>query len=132
YSIPAPILNAVGYSDLTSMTASGGVLLVYLSRLDWTHQLPYTNITSNWHARWYLRDNPGFNYFYLTVQRPSGTTALPEDIRDLTGNYKLRYVLIPAGIQINAAKAGEKDVLDAKAWQQMGYDEVKELLGLSD
>src|SRR5690606_23602072 len=105
YSIPAPILNAVGYRDLTSMTASGGVLLVFVSRLDWTHQLPYTNITSNWHARWYLRDNPGFNYFYLTVQRPSGTTALPEDIRDLTGNYKLRYVLIPAGIQINAAKA---------------------------
>ncbi len=132
YSIPAPILNAVGYSDLTSMTASGGVLLVYLSRLDWTHQLPYTNITSNWHANWYLRDNAGFNHFYLIVRRPSGTTALPEDIRDLTGNYKLRYVLIPAGIQINAAKAGEKDVLDAKAWQQMGYDEVKELLGLSD
>lgn len=132
YSIPAPILNAVGYSDLTSMTASGGVLLVYLSRLDWTHQLPYTNITSNWHANWYLRDNAGFNHFYLIVRRPSGTTALPEDIRDLTGNYKLRYVLIPAGIQINAAKAGEKDVLDAKAWQQMGYDEVKELLGLLD
>lgn len=133
YSIPSPILNAVGYSSLTSMTASGGVLLVYLSiNGAWTNQLPYTDITSNWHARWYLRDNAGFNYFYLNIRRLSGTTALPEDIRDLTGNYKLRYVLIPAGIQINAAKAGEKDVLDAKAWQQMGYDEVKELLGLSD
>src|SRR5690606_14998744 len=115
YSIPAPILNAVGYSDLTSMTASGGVLLVYLSRLDWTHQLPYTNIISNLHARWYLRDNPGFNYFYLTVQRPSGTTALPEDIRDLTGNFKLRQVLMPVPSQISADNGGERDVLLAKA-----------------
>ena len=132
YSIPSPILNAVGYSSLTSMSASGGVLLVYLSiNGAWTNQLPYTDITSNWHARWYLRDNAGFNYFYLNIRRLSGTTALPEDIRDLTGNYKLRYVLIPAGLQLSAKNNG-RDVVDIKALQQMGYNEVKELLGFSD
>jgi hypothetical protein len=50
----------------------------------------------------------------------------------LSNGKKIRYVLIPAGTQITVAKAGEKEFMDAKTLHQMGYDEVKELLGLSD
>ncbi|MBR9853895.1 MAG: hypothetical protein GYB37_04855 [Algicola sp.] len=132
YDIPAPILNAVGYTSLGNMLSDGGVFLVYFTDPGGYQQIPTPFIGSidNWQAFWYARTG-NFSTFYFVLES-LGSSSLPPFMIDLYNGKKIRYVLIPAGIQINAAKAGEKEFMDAKAWQQMDYDEVKELLGLPD
>lgn len=132
YDIPAPILNAVGYSSLGNMLTDGGVFLVYFTNENGFNQIPTPFIGSDgdYQVFWFIR-NGNYNTFYFAIQSLDSTPLTPSLI-DLSNGKKIRYVLIPAGIQINAAKAGGKDVLDAKTLQQMGYDEVKELLGLLD
>ena len=132
YDIPAPILNAVGYSSLGNMLTDGGVFLVYFTNENGYNQIPTPFIGSDgdYQVFWFIR-NGNYNTFYFALQSLSSTPLLPSLI-DLSNGKKIRYVLIPAGTQITVAKAGEKEFVDAKAWQQMGYDEVKELLGLLD
>lgn len=131
YGIPSPVLNAVGYVSLRNLESEGGVLLVYITSPNSTfiYPMPYIDF-NDWIAQ--FRINRSTSIFEFSVRSLDPTTPLPEEIRELTDNRKIRYVLIPAGIQVTVAKTGEKKFMDAKALQQMGYDEVKELLGLSD
>lgn len=131
YQIPAPIINAVGYSSLGNMLSDGGVLLVYITGESgwWQFPLPYFD-RDGWKARWYARTG-NYTNFYFNVSNPPGS-SLPQAIIDLTDGRKIRYVLIPAGIQINTAKIGEKDFLDASTLQQLSYDQVKELFDLEN
>jgi hypothetical protein len=130
YDIPAPILNAVGYTSLGNMLSDGGVFLVYFADSSgFQFPTPYIGVTNQFQVYWYT--GTGTNIFLFLVESLDGT-PLPPVMTDLNDGKKIRYVLIPAGTQITVAKAGEKEFVDAKTLQQMGYDEVKELLGLSD
>lgn len=88
------------------------------------------SIAEGWKARGYARTG-NYTNFYFNVSNPPGS-SLPQAIIDLTDGRKIRYVLIPAGIQINTAKIGEKDFLDASTLQQLSYDQVKELFDLEN
>lgn len=42
---------------------------------------------------------------------------------------KIRYVLIPAGIQLSAALRNRPNLKSKADWQKPGYHEIKEMLG---
>lgn len=125
YDIPAPILNAVGYTQLNTMLNNGGVLMVYLNYEAWNYQIPITIVTTlpNLFVNWQISENPNANTFLLSVYGRDNV-ALKSDLRNNPGNgtFKVRYVLIPAG----------KQFVTTANLKTMKYEEIKDLLNLKD
>lgn len=125
YDIPSPVLNAVGYTSLGEMIDKGGAFMVYFNHVDWSYQVPVTIVTvsPNMIVNWQISKSTNSNSFLFSVSG-ANNSALNTDLINNpgNGNYRIRYVLIPAGTQLPAT-ANLKN---------MSHEQVKGLLNLKD
>ncbi|HTM98723.1 MAG TPA: collagen-like protein [Pedobacter sp.] len=117
YPIPNPVLNAVGYADLDAMLDKGGILLVFFANGAFSYPVPSSPYLFD--VSMYSQRNTNSFDFVVTG---TNNTALPAALNNTpdNGTYKIRYVLVPAGLQITANLKNKS------------LDEVKTLFNLKD
>ena len=128
YSIPAPMFNAIGRTNLIDFLNNGGAILVYgkVSGSNAHYPFPFE-------AR-----NAKYNMIPLAVDmgiltleiRSIGTAALLDIEYDAARGNQFRYILISPGRQLTGAAPGETTALIN--WRKKSYEEVVSLLNLPD
>lgn len=125
YTIPAPILNAIGYPGLVHFYHAGGVLLAYGANYGTNHQRLFD----------YSYNNANYTFgssstaLTVTIQSES-SAALNEFQHDPVRGNQFRYVLISPDSQLTGAAPGE--TVANTNWSKKSYEEVKSLLNLQD
>ena len=139
YTIPSPIINAVGADDLNDMLNKGGAMLVYVSFYNLSnvsHPLPhlmtYDNIAVTDQTLISFKSTKTTNIFAITAQA-MGYYSVHQSLwwNNFGGplvRHRLRYVLIPSTMQFSASKlpGGKINI------SQLSYAEAKYILGLKD
>jgi len=122
YSVPTPILNAVGTTSIGRFLDDGGVLLVYGMNFGTGHHRLFDYEFRN--ARYSAAFNSADGALYLTIESISGS-ALADIEYDPSRGNRFRYVLIPAGVRLSGS-VSPGDLV------KMDYEEVRALLNLSE
>lgn len=139
YTVPQTVMDEVGGGNILSFVQGGGTFLLYMklkiSATSTSHQIyPVPVSFNNTNCAWTVL-TPDYGYtadqFLLMVFTGDGS-ATESIFNNPPTNLEFRYVLIPAGRQMQVAKGLGRDVIDSKALQGMGYTEAKELLGWED
>lgn len=125
YTIPAPILNAIGYPGLVHFYHAGGVLLAYGANYGTNHQRLFDYSYSN--ANYTFGSSS--TALTVTIQSES-SAALNEFQHDPVRGNQFRYVLICPDSQLTGALPGETAA--NINWHKMSYEEVKSRLNLPD
>lgn len=131
YTISQGMLNEVGATSFTAFIESGGTMMMYMKAEGFIYPLPHLpGTSSSTYVRWfpYPADNPNDIILQVYTNDRTRTNTYYDD----PTLFQFRYVLIPAGRQVQVAKGLGRDKIDTKALQGMSYAEAKELLGLED
>lgn len=128
YTIPAPILAAVGYSSLFNFSARGGVILIYGQ--NWgSNGIRMFNYEYR-NGRYIAEANEVGNKIWVSLGSINGSALRDIEYDSARGN-RFRYVLIAAGVQLSGASATTRSTSEID-WSKISYEEVKELLQLED
>jgi len=122
YSIPAPALNAVGYSSLQAFFNGGGTILVYAKyEFDGVEDHVLLNFYgSTLNIRFYFRLSPPET---MTILMYSESTVFPDWYYSSAMGAGFRYVLIAPGQQLSASSA-------RTALSKMSYNEAMKMLNI--
>lgn len=122
YTIPTPLLSAVGYSSLYNFSNAGGVILVYGE--NWgSNQVKLFDYEFR-NGRYEASPNTNGSKIYITLTSISGA-ALQDIEYDSARSNKFRYVLIPAGVQLSASLAPDR-------LRQMSFEDIQARFNLYD
>ncbi|MVZ67516.1 hypothetical protein GQF61_16815 [Sphingobacterium sp. DK4209] len=130
YSIPTPILNAVGYPNLQLFYNAGGVLLVYGRNFGTSHNVLFDYSFRNARYSLAVAHSAIPNYqFFIAIESLNGATLQDTEYSSTRGN-RFRFVLIPPGRQLSGTvphhKIGKLD------WSKKSYSEMKQILGIQE
>lgn len=122
--IPAPILNAIGQTNLRNFMNSGGTMIVYINNTYGIYMLPSFdslswNVPSN-------NDGGHANRFRITYRSSSsyGHTYVPEIIIQ-----QVRYVLIPPGRVLSGVASAGGRRISVDELKTMSYDQAGAVFG---
>lgn len=122
YTIPTPLLSAVGYSSLYIFSNAGGVILVYGE--NWgSNQVKLFDYEFR-NGRYEASPNTNGSKIYITLTSISGAALQDIEYDSARGN-KFRYVLIPAGVQLSASLAPDR-------LRQMSFEDIQARFNLYD
>ncbi len=122
YTIPTPLLSAVGYSSLYNFSNAGGVILVYGE--NWgSNQVKLFDYEFR-NGRYEASPNTNGSKIYITLTSISGAALQDIEYDSARGN-KFRYVLIPAGVQLSASLAPDR-------LRQMSFEDIQARFNLYD
>lgn len=122
YTIPTPLLSAVGYSSLHNFSNAGGVILVYGE--NWgSNQVKLFDYEFR-NGRYEASPNTNGSKIYITLTSISGAALQDIEYDSARGN-KFRYVLIPAGVQLSASLAPDR-------LRQMSFEDIQARFNLYD
>lgn len=127
YTIPTPLLAAVGYASLYNFSNAGGVILVYGENWGSNNVRLFNYDFRN--GRYEASPNTNGSKIYITLTSISSTALIDIEYDGARGN-RFRYVLIPAGVQLSGMSAVTR--FSHINWNELSYEEVKELLSLKD
>lgn len=125
HTVPNPVLNAIGVSEIKSLNDNGGVMLLYLRAPQspnlpneyWQWQIP-SKVNGYWDVdvRWSLNSATPNLVVITATETPSNNYV------DLS-EAQFRYVVVPAGRTVNLQARGIH-------LHQLGYAQAMELLGM--
>lgn len=122
YTIPTPLLSAVGYSSLYNFSNAGGVILVYGE--NWgSNQVKLFDYEFR-NGRYEASPNTNGSKIYIKLTSISGAALQDIEYDSARGN-KFRYVLIPAGVQLSASLAPDR-------LRQMSFEDIQARFNLYD
>ena len=127
YTVPNPVINAVGVSSIKWLNDNGGIVLVYIRAVQtpnapndfWQWQIP-GRVNGAWDVdvRW-----------SLTTAEPNRldvtATEVPSNNFTNLSNAQFRYVLVPPGRTLSARVRGVE-------LSKLSYAQAMELLGIND
>lgn len=122
YTIPTPLLSAVGYSSLYNFSNAGGVILVYGE--NWGSNQVKLFDYEFLNGRYEASPNTNGSKIYITLTSISGAALQDIEYDSARGN-KFRYVLIPAGVQLSASLAPDR-------LRQMSFEDIQARFNLYD
>lgn len=123
YIVPDPVLAAAGYNSLHSFSEKGGVLLVYGKN----YGASYFQLFNYEFRNGSYKAVPATtgNVLWVSLKSIDGSDLSDIEYDSIRGN-KFRYVLIPAGTQLNGKGTYEENL------SQLSWKEVKEKFNLKD
>ncbi|MEA4997708.1 MAG: hypothetical protein VB075_07160 [Petrimonas sp.] len=122
YTIPTPLLSAVGYSSLYNFSNAGGVILVYGE--NWGSNQVKLFDYEFLNGRYEASPNTNGSKIYIKLTSISGAALQDIEYDSARGN-KFRYVLIPAGVQLSASLAPDR-------LRQMSFEDIQARFNLYD
>ena len=128
YTIPGPVLSAVGYSSLINFSNAGGVILIYGKNWGSNSLLLFDYEYRN--GRYKASPNTNGNKIYLYLESINGNPLQETEYSSARGN-QFRYVLIPPGVQLSGAV--NKDNLPINInWNEISYHQMSKILNIND
>ena len=128
YTIPAPMFNAIGRTNLIDFLNNGGALLVYGQNSGSLGHYPFPYDLRN--ARYTMYPLAADMGYLILEIRSIRTVALLDIEYDAARGNKFRYVLISPDKQLTGVLPGETAA--NINWPKMSYEEVKSRLNLPD
>ncbi|TJZ63380.1 hypothetical protein FAZ15_03615 [Sphingobacterium olei] len=131
YTITQGMLSEVGASTFTAFLESGGTMIMYMKAEDFIYPLPHLGgAMDKTNVRWfpYPIDSPNDIILQVYTNDRTRTNTFYDD----PTTFDFRYVLIPAGRQVQAAKGFSRDIIDVKTLPGMSYTEAKKLFDWED
>ena len=122
YTIPTPLLSAVGYSSLYNFSNAGGVILVYGE--NWGSNQVKLFDYEFLNGRYEASPNTNGSKIYIKLTSISGAALQDIEYDSARGN-KFRYVLIPAGVQLSASLVPDR-------LRQMSFEDIQARFNLYD
>lgn len=131
YTVPQEMLSEVGATSFTAFLESGGTMIMYMKAENFIYPLPHLGgAVDKTNVRWFPYPIDGPNDIIMQVYTNDRTRT--NTFYDDPTTFAFRYVLIPAGRQVQVAKGLSGDRIDTKALQGMSYTEAKGLFGWED
>lgn len=95
YSLPLPVLNAVGYNNINSFLEAGGAVLLIAKTFDGKRYVPYGFQAGNMNFSFFIDQ---YSLYILVV---ATTGSIDELYTNPSNGNQFRYVLIAPEVQLS-------------------------------